>query len=186
MSTNIRALEMENIMKICLENSSKIMENYMPLLISMSRKFSKYEVDESIDECRMILIESILTYDCNKGSFGNYLKLALTYHFLDKSKKEDEISLYQISDRGAFLLDELEDDSNILEELLVGDSYEFLYKSLDTLKNRDQKIIKLRFFYGFEIEKIGELLNISPKTVQNRISLILSWLRDKMKGERLS
>lgn len=74
-------------MNINLDNSKQIMEKYMPLIKSMARKFGVFEYEENICESQMILIEAIGTYDKNKGTFGNYLKNQLRYHFLDKSKK---------------------------------------------------------------------------------------------------
>lgn len=62
---------------INLENAEKIMDNYMPLIYATVKRFNTFDLEEAVDEAKMILIESILVYDENKGTFGNYLKIGL-------------------------------------------------------------------------------------------------------------
>ena len=87
-------------MKINLENSEMILHDYMPLILATVSRFSSYEKEESMDEARMILIESITSFDNRKGSFGNYLKNRLNYHFLNKSREKRTTSLHELDSKG--------------------------------------------------------------------------------------
>lgn len=109
----------------------------MPLIKSMTRKFGVFEYEEAVDESMMILIDAIFDYDKTKGTFGNYLKNQLRYHFLDKSKKEIPISLYLCDENGNPLIDGLISDIDIEKDLLEDEKNKNLLNAIEKL---DKKI----------------------------------------------
>ena len=167
-------------MQITLVNSKQIMDSYMPLLISMARKYPSFDYDEDIDRTRMILIESIPLYDPSKGTFGNFLKNQLRYHYLDKAKVKLPISLDDFDQTGTPIIDNIEDDFDFESELVKKDKYVDLYLALSKLGPKDQEIIKLKYWLELSNKEIGQRLGISPKTVANRLSLSIKKLKDIM------
>ena len=168
-------------MNINLDNSKQIMEKYMPLIKSMARKFGVFEYEENICESQMILIEAIGTYDKTKGTFGNYLKNQLRYHFLDKSKKEIPISLYLCDENGNPLIDGLMSDIDIEKDLLEDEKNKNLLKAVEKLDKKYQTIVKMKYYLNMTNKEIGEKLNLSPKTIANRNSLAVEKLRQILK-----
>lgn len=160
---------------------AEIMEAYMPLIRSNARKFSRFDFDEMVDESRMILIDAIGEYDESKGSFGNFLKLKLWYHYLDKSKKEPESSLDEYDSSGNPLVDSLEEEFNFEEELIKNEEYSLLYDAIDSLPEVDRKIIWLKFIYAYPNAEVADIMGLSYKTVANRSSLALKKLRNILK-----
>lgn len=166
-------------MQITIDNSKQIVDSYMPLLISMARKFPSNDYDEDIDETRMILIECITAYDDSKGTFGNFLKNQLRYHYLDRSKKKTFQSLDDFDQNGNPIVDTIADDFDF--EATILENYKDLYLALSKLSEKDRKIIRLKYWEDLSNKEIGEILDISAKTVSNRHSLSLKKLQDLMK-----
>lgn len=167
------------IMQINIENSEMIMDAYKPLILAVTNKFQKYEKDESIDEARMILMEAILTYDAEKATFGYYLKQRLYYHFLDKGKKREVLSLNEKNQEGDELIDSLIDTTDFEEDLLRKDRIRQILTYLEILSPKDRKIVEMRYLKEMTNQEIGERLKISTKTVANRLSLSLKKLREE-------
>ena len=165
-------------MQITIDNSKQIIDSYMPLLISMARKFPSNDYDEDIDETRMILIECIPTYDDSKGTFGNFLKNQLRYHYLDRSKKKTSQSLDDFDQNGNSIVDTISDDYDF--ESAIIENYKDLYLAISKLSEKDREIIRLKYWEELTNKEIGEILHISPKTVSNRHNLSLKKLKDLM------
>lgn len=165
-------------MQITLANSKQIIDSYMPLLISMARKFPSFDYDEDIDQTRMILVECIPAYDESKGTFGNFLKNQLRYHYLDKAKKQNPQSLDDFDQNGNPIVDTIPDDYDF--EVHILENYKDLYLSIGQLSQKDQEIIRLKYWEDLSNAEIGHILNISTKTVANRHSLSLKKLKKLM------
>ena len=167
-------------MQITLANSKQIIDSYMPLLISMARKFPSFDYDEDIDHTRMILVECIPAYDESKGTFGNFLKNQLRYHYLDRAKKQNPQSLDAFDQNGNPIVDTIPDDYDF--EVQILENYKDLYLAIGKLSRKDQEIIRLKYWQNLSNAEIGHILNISSKTVANRHSLSLKKLKDLMEG----
>lgn len=165
-------------MQITLANSKQIIDSYMPLLISMARKFPSFDYDEDIDQTMMILVECIPEYDESKGTFGNFLKNQLRYHYLDRAKKQNPQSLDDFDQNGSPIVDTIPDDYDF--EVQILENYKDLYLAIGKLSKKDQEIIRLKYWEDLSNAEIGHILNISSKTVSNRHSLSLKKLKDLM------
>ncbi|WP_044566791.1 sigma-70 family RNA polymerase sigma factor [Anaerococcus provencensis] len=165
-------------MQITLANSKQIIDSYMPLLISMARKFPSFDYDEDIDQTRMILVECIPAYDESKGTFGNFLKNQLRYHYLDRTKKLNPQSLDDFDQNGNPIVDTIPDDYDF--EVQILNNYKDLYLAIGQLSQKDQEIIRLKYWENLSNAEIGHILNISSKTVANRHSFSLKKLKDLM------
>src|SRR5699024_3183016 len=95
---------------ICIKNAARIMDDYMTLINATITKCDAVETEEVIEEAKMVVVDAILTYDESQGTFGNYLKHRLNYHFRDKAKKQDPISLEQETKDGNSLMDTIKSD----------------------------------------------------------------------------
>ncbi len=50
-------------------------------------------------------------------------------------------------------------------------------QDLETFDARQSRIVELRFFGGLTNEEIGEVLDISPRTIKREWRLAKAWLR---------
>ena len=53
--------------------------------------------------------------------------------------------------------------------------------ALEAVDPRQAKVVELRYFGGFSVEEIGDILEISPRSVMRHWSLARIWLLKKMK-----
>lgn len=164
-------------MKINLENSEMILHDYMPLILATVNRFSSYEKEESIDEARMILIESITSFDNRKGSFGNYLKNRLNYHFLNKGREKRTTSLYELDSKGVELIENVTDPRDFEEDILRDESLYKIETYLSLLSHKDRRLVEMKYLEKMTNRQIGQILNRSPKTISNRISISLATMR---------
>lgn len=165
---------------INIDNAARIMADYMPLIYATIRRFDKFETEEAIDEAKMVLIEAILNYDENQGTFGNYLKHRLNYHFWDKAKKPFPVSLDADNGKGPSLKDLLTSDDDIEDNFFNKEKYKDLYAKIKKLDDKDVLIIKLKYWENLSDKKIGEIMGLSAKTIRNRHSLAIRALREMM------
>ncbi len=170
-------------MKITLDNSEKILAAYKPLILKTVKQFGAFEEDESIDEARMILIDAIGTYDESKGTFGTYLKNLLRYHFLDKAKLPKSISIYEEDEEKHSIIDLLEAEEDTEEIIMAEERKKEILVNLGKINKKNSQILKLKFYQDLTNKEIGQIMNISTKTVFNRISMGLKEMKEIMTVE---
>ena len=56
--------------------------------------------------------------------------------------------------------------------------------TLEGLDARQAKVVELRYFGGFSVEEIGEILEMSPRSVKRHWALARIWLLKQMKKPR--
>ena len=56
--------------------------------------------------------------------------------------------------------------------------------ALEKVDPRQAKVVELRYFGGFSLEEIGDLMEISPRTVKRHWALARIWLLKRMKKPR--
>ena len=169
-------------MKITLDNSEKILAAYKPLILKTVKQFGAFE-EESIDEARMILIDAIGTYDDTKGTFGTYLKNLLRYHFLDKAKLPKARSIYEEDEEKNSIIDLLEAEEDTEEIIMAEERKKEVLANLGKINKKNSQILKLKFYQDLTNKEIGQIMNISTKTVFNRISMGLKEMREIMVRE---
>lgn len=170
-------------MKITLYNSEKIIAAYKPLILKTVKQFGAFEEEESIDEAKMILIDAIGTYDATKGTFGTYLKNLLRYHFLDKAKLPQAGSIYEEDEEKNSIIDLLEAKEDIEEIIMAEEGKKEILANLEKINKKNSQILKLKFYQDLTNKEIGQIMNISTKTVFNRISMGLKEMREIMTVE---
>lgn len=154
-----------------------ILHDYMPLILATVNRFSSYEKEESMDEARMILIESITSFDDRKGSFGNHLKNRLNYHFLNKGREKRTTSLYELDSKGVELIENVAYPRDFEEEIFHEESIAHLDTYLGLLAKKDRRLVEMKYLEKMTNRQIGQILNRSPKTIANRIAMSLATMR---------
>lgn len=167
-------------MKITLDNSEKILVAYKPLILKTVKQFGAFEEEESIDEARIILIDAIGTYDESKGSFGTYAKNLLRYHFLDKAKTPRPGSIYEEDEEKNSIINLLEAEEDTEEIIMAEERKREVQANLGKINKKNSQILKLKFYQDLTNKEIGQIMNISTKTVFNRISMGLKEMREIM------
>lgn len=164
-------------MKICVENLDAIIEKYRPLILSTLNRFPNFERNEAyINACDFVL-DVVEDFDESRGKFGGYLKYRLYYHFLNMTRMERITSLNSVDKNGLELIERIEDDVDIEKNLIRDFERLSLLRAMKKLSARERELIFLKYDKNLSHKEIGEVLNISAKTVTNKHGLILDKLR---------
>lgn len=168
-----------------LKSKEEIINRLQPLLVSSIRRYyyNKNELEDLMQEGNLKILESINTYDENKGVyFLGYIKTMLKYMYLDKHKERYHISLNEKrADGETEILDLLvSQDMDILETLASKEEIEGLNNNLKNLTARQGEIIRFFYIENMNMHEISEILNISYRTVVNTKTMALKKLRDLM------
>lgn len=78
-----------------------------------------------------------------------------------------------IEDAAFSLSDELSQELIMLDEALT---------KLAKVDERKEKVVEYRYFGGFTIQEVADLLDIAPSTVEREWRLARSWLKREMTG----
>lgn len=74
-------------------------------------------------------------------------------------------------------IDDIETTGNLHNDR----EYEDLYEAVDTLSPELKSIIILKYFQGYTIEEVGEILDVSTSEVKNKLHKALKLLRVEVK-----
>lgn len=164
------------------ESTKDIINRLQPLIISSIRKYynNGKEYEDLIQEGNLMILESIKSYNPNKGvPFLGYIKLNLKFLYLNKHKRKIHLSLNEtIGDGEQEIIDILISDSKQALDIILENEMNFkLKEALEKLTERQRKIIILYYVKNISMEEISTNLDISYRTVVNTKTRALKNLR---------
>jgi RNA polymerase sigma factor (TIGR02999 family) len=84
---------------------------------------------------------------------------------------------------GSFIQVPFDEASNLVQEQAANvAALDDALQRLETMDERQGKIVELRFFGGLSIEETAEILKVSPGTVMRDWTFARAWLRNEMSG----
>lgn len=113
-----------------------------------------------------------------RGSLKSYLMTAVKNNSLEKLKHENVIRNYQdyaIAHNNSF-------DYDVDNYILYSELNQQLQKELDKLPKEMREVFEMHRFKNKKYHEIANELNVSVRTIENRISKVLEVLRKKMEG----
>lgn len=162
------------------DEQRKLVEQNHNLIYSAMRDFGVYrkKFDDYYDVAAIGLCKAAIYFDETKGTFSTF---AYTHiHSELKKQIRSENALYRKSDKDSVSYNvkiSQNDDSNTYAKdvLLIDENFEenliftlHFKDKLETLKNKDKKIIMLTVC-GYTQEEIGKIFGISRQAVQQHI-----------------
>ena len=140
------------------------------IISSIRRYYNRIDLYEDlIQEGYEIILIAIEDYDPNKGAhFLGYVKIMLKYHYLEKHRERQFLSLNELIDfTGTELIDLIEgDEKSPVDRIIDMEQNQILLDSINfSLKDKgDNSPFHIK---GYSIDKIGKMLGISYRTVVN-------------------
>ncbi|MGN0661163.1 MAG: RNA polymerase sigma factor [Oscillospiraceae bacterium] len=125
--------------------------------------FTEQDIEEAVSDCFITLWKSIDRFDESRNSLKAYFhgiarNVAVT-HFR-KLSKTDELPINDLITKG---------EINIEGDFDKKESERILHKTVDAMKELERSIFILRYFYMKKVADIAEILEISPKKVENSL-----------------
>ena len=168
--------EIENLLDSSRKGDKKATEELLfrlnPLIISsIKRYYNRIDrYDDLIQEGYVMILQSINDYDSNKGAyFLGYVKLNLKYHYLNKHKEKQTLSLNEpIGDGFNEILDFIEvEEKGPIDMVIYKEDFLSLYECLNFLSHRQRQIIIEYYINELSLDEIAKKLGISYRTVAN-------------------
>ena len=113
-----------------------------------------------------------------KGALKSYLMTAVKNNSLEELKHQNVIRVYQdyaIAHNNSF-------DYDVDNYILYSELNQQLQKELDKLPKEMREVFEMHRFKNKKYHEIANELNVSVRTIENRISKVLEVLRKKMEG----
>ncbi len=155
----------------------KLIEHNMRHVFQIAYNFqnTSYEFEELVPIGTIGLIKSIDTFEKTKGKFFPYANSCIENEILlflrSNQKKKNDISLNSVlrvnNDDGELTLeDKMEDTTkDFIKDILDKELHETIWNLLFSLKEKDRKIIELRYGFGgnepMQQKEVASILNIS-------------------------
>jgi RNA polymerase sigma factor (TIGR02999 family) len=107
---------------------------------------------------------------------ANMMRRILVNHAVSRNRQKRDGELVRVTlDRAVDVFDEDELDLLVLDQAL---------NDLARLDERQARVVELRFFGGFSVEEVGEVLNISPATVKREWQTARLFLRRELANSK--
>lgn len=169
----MEALDKEKILK-------KIYDDYYQrLCFYASRHIGNFnEAKDIVQEICIKVWEKEVDFE-NDYALSAYLYSAVYHACLDR------LELQGIHDRHHRHIqqeEEIADYDNYLNERIENEVWWELFKAIDSLPEECQKVIKLSYVEGLEINRVAEELGISTHTVKSQRARGKKLLQERLKG----
>jgi RNA polymerase sporulation-specific sigma factor len=157
------------------EAKKEMLEKLKPLVMSSIRKyyFGNDNFEDVLQDGYLAVLEGLEDFDESREvPFLGYIRSKLRFFYMDngrKSKKNEWISLDQpVEDPegNVALIDLLADTESDVEEIIEQkETARRIQLVLDTLTEKQRRIIKLHYEEGLSMKKISECLGVHYQTV---------------------
>lgn len=166
----------------------EVVESLKPLVIASIRRYynKPQEYDDLIQDGNLRIIESIYEYNKSKQvHFLGFIKMNLKFLYLDKHKQKFHLSLDENigEDDDSSRMDYLvSDEVDFLESIVDEENRDLVEKALDTLTEKQRKIIEMFYWKDMAIGEIAEELGLAYRTVVNTRSQAMEKMRKAVKS----
>ena len=134
------------------------------------------DVEDCISEVFYKLWKSPEQFDPEKGSLKNYLCRMTSNVAIDLCRKRSR-------EKSEVLNEDICTDDCVdwvLDEIMLGEEKENLYRAMETLNKRDRELISRRYFENQKPAQISTEMRMPLREVENRLYRIKGKLREQM------
>lgn len=131
----------------------------------LNKKHEKPSVDECFDDVILDIWYNINSYNASKGKLVNWFTSVCKFNVIDYKRRLNK--LYATSN-----IDDvkLEDKSRVENHILMNEYMEFIKGCINKMNMEDKSILTMRYFEGYGVNKIAEVLGISNENVYSKLS----------------
>lgn len=131
---------------------------------------------ELMQDAFIITFKKIEDYDETKGVFGAWLKRIVINLSISHLRKDKEISFKPLDE-----VKELEFEDSQTEEISVHpEDYEKFKNGFGRLKSNYKLILSLHYLEGYDLEEIGDILQISYSNTRTMLTRAKQALKKKI------
>jgi len=128
--------------------------------------------------------ESVLTDE--NACATRFLHNLLSLRIIDRLRTMYRNATIPLEENSSEVLQVCTQEATAEQQLAVYEIEEIIDKVVQKLSELDRQVYHLRQNKGYSVEETARELSISPKTVRNKLSLILSSVRTELKSRNYS
>jgi len=183
----------------CNEDANEILiYKYRPLIVNIAQKFIKYcnggvDLNDLIQEGMLGLNEAINSFrEDREANFGTYARLCIQRKIISLVKSTKTLknmvlnSSFSLEDDEVNAFDKYLMDNRLNPSFMVEDhdNEKFIFNKLDEqLTDLEKQVFDLKK-EGFDYKEIADILEKSPKTIDNTIQRIKAKLKNIIKNDK--
>lgn len=183
----------------CNEDANEILiYKYRPLIVNIAQKLIKYsnggvDLNDLIQEGMLGLNEAINSFrEDREANFGTYARLCIQRKIISLVKSTKTLknmvlnSSFSLEDDEVNAFDKYLMDNRLNPSFMVEDhdNEKFIFNKLDEqLTDLEKQVFELKK-EGFDYKEIADILEKSPKTIDNTIQRIKAKLKNIIKNDK--
>jgi RNA polymerase sigma-70 factor (ECF subfamily) len=159
-------------------------EYYFPRLlvyIASFKRISPHEYNDIVSEVLLTVFKKIEQYD-QKYSLSTWVYTIAKNHFIDairKSKNTGTVPIDLID--GQYAVNHT-GQKNVIDIIIEQDAVDKCRQIIKGLKERDKRLIFLKYYEGLNSKEIALVEGIPASTVRQRLMIVKSYIKDRIGG----
>lgn len=175
----------------------RLLEQYGWIVRNLARSVARYDesIREDLEQIGYIaLLEAARTWDPAVAILSTYAYQAVRGAMRKQAAREMREREGRVEDRApssrpdgfASLIDQIPSLKRNAEEQMLADERDIIIgQLLETLSDRDQAVLTMRFYEGLSEKEIAAVLEVHNSTVSRLITSALERLKKKLKAREL-
>ncbi len=170
------------IQKCKKQNRKAQLELYQKYCTSMfhvtNRILNHSEASEEVMQDAFIsAFEKINQFDESKGVFGAWLKRIVINKAISYLRKEKDVQFKRLEDINEMIYEE-----DVDHDFITSDEYHQFKDMFSKLKENYQVVLTLHYMEGYDLQEIGEILNISYSNTRTMLTRAKQSLKKKIEA----
>lgn len=160
---------------------NELWEHYYPRLRVFVSSFAKLPPAEHEDLVSEILVKAIAKLDTYKQTYSlsTWIYNIVKNYCIDAIRKAER-ALVAPSET----LDEhAADQPEVIDDIIAREELDTCRRAIDSLKERDRRLIFLKYYEGLNSKEIARLEGMNASTVRQRLMVIKAHLKKVMEGD---
>jgi len=155
----------------------EVYQKYCTSMFHVSNRILNHSeaAEEVMQDAFISAFEKIDQYDETKGVFGAWLKRIVVNKSISYLRKEKDVQFKRLDDINEIVYEE---DSTL--EIVSTETYEHFKKTFELLKENYQVVLTLHYMEGYDLQEIGEILNISYANTRTMLTRAKQSLKKKI------
>jgi RNA polymerase sigma-70 factor (ECF subfamily) len=160
-------------------------EYYFPRLLVYIASFkgiAPAEYNDSVSEVLLIIFKKLKQYN-PAYSLSTWVYSIAKNHFIDllrKSKNTNTVPLDLIDEQHAVTHTE---QKNVIDTIIEQDMIDTCRQIIKGLKDRDKRLIFLKYYEGLNSKEIARIEGIPASTVRQRLMIIRAYIKEHIGGD---
>jgi RNA polymerase sigma-70 factor (ECF subfamily) len=181
-----------NQLSLCILDKDKnpqdkfkdLWEYYFPRLLVYIASFkgiSPHEYNDIVSEVLLTIFKKIEQYN-PKYSLSTWVYTIAKNYFIDLLRKSKKTNMVPIDLMNEKYIVNHTGQKNVVDIIIEQDAVDKCQQIIKTLKERDKRLIFLKYYEGLNSKEIARIEGIPASTVRQRLMVVKSYIKERIGG----